>query len=188
MRVGKPDGHVTGQEQESLAAGFGARLRELREAAGMTRARLATLAGVAEMTVEFLETGHRRPGKTTLAAMGAILSPQNADAVAQELTELAGGSARPGWKRSTPPGRRGLTLEQARRALQLARDDRALARKVHGFRPSAAAEGHLKRADAAVKDAQLDLRRAESLAAIGPHVAHTAECPAGGGVTPMSAD
>jgi transcriptional regulator with XRE-family HTH domain len=175
MRVGKPDGHVTGQEQEELAAGFGARLRELREAAGLTRARLAALAGVAEMTVDFLEHGHRRPGKTTVAAMAAILRPQNAEEVAEELTALAGGSLRQGWKRNSLPAERGLTLEQARRALQLAREDRALARKVHGFRPSAAAERHLERADAAVKDAQLDLRRAENLAAIGPHVAHTAE-------------
>jgi transcriptional regulator with XRE-family HTH domain len=89
MRVGKPDGHVTGQEQEALAAGFGARLRDLREAAGLTRARLATLAGVPEMTVDFLEHGQRRPGKTTVAAMAAILSPQNAEEVAEELTALA---------------------------------------------------------------------------------------------------
>jgi transcriptional regulator with XRE-family HTH domain len=175
MRVGKPDGHVTGQEQEALAAGFGARLRELREAARLTRARLAALAGVAEMTVDFLEHGHRRPGKTTVAAMAAILSPQNAEEAAEELTALAGGSLRQGWKRALPPAARGLTLDQARRALQLARADRDVARKVRRFRPSAAAEAHFARADAAVKDAQLDLRRAESLAAIGPHVAHTAE-------------
>ncbi|WP_400158528.1 helix-turn-helix transcriptional regulator [Arthrobacter sp. BPSS-3] len=174
MRVGKPDGRVTGEEQVALAAGFGARLRELREAAGMTRARLASLAGVAEMTVDFLETGHRRPGRTTLAAMAAILSPENAGGVEAELSGLAGGSLRPGWKRGTPPGERGITVAQASRALQLARDGRALAKKVHGYRPSAAAERHLQRADAAVKDAQADLRRAENLAAIGPRIAQVA--------------
>lgn len=164
MRIGKPDGHVTGQEQESLAAGFGARLKELREAAGLSRLRLATSAGVAQMTVYCLENGRRRPGEVTLAAMAAILSPQNPESVVSELAALAGGSMRRGWKRPGAPAKQGLTVKQARQALGQARADHEMAQRIRRFRPNAGTEGRLAKAAAAVRSAELDLQRAESLA------------------------
>lgn len=177
-RVSDKCGRVTGEEREFLKAGFGARLRALRLGSGLSQPGLAGKAGVSAALVCMLEHGKRRPGRITVAAFAAVLNPQNAKAVGQELSALAGGSLRQGWKRATPPTERGLTLEQARRALDRARADRDLARKVRRFRPSAASDAHFARADAAVKDAQMDLRRAETLAMIGRHDVQAGEvCP-----------
>lgn len=168
MRVGKPDGHVTGQEKEDLAAGFGARLKELRLAAGLSSGRLAESAGVARTTVHWLENGDRRPGEGTLAALAAILSPQNPETAAEELTALAGESMRKGWSSRQPTADRIPTVAQARKALRRAVAIRDSARRMVRVRPSSAATAFLERAELVVMNAKRDVDLAEHYAESGP--------------------
>lgn len=55
---------------------FGARLRELREAAGLTQKGLAEAAGVSQPAVGHWETGQRSPGLTEALKLAAALGVQ----------------------------------------------------------------------------------------------------------------
>lgn len=52
---------------------FGARLRELREAAGLTQQQLGDLAGIHKLTVAKLEQGIREPTWNTVRAIADAL-------------------------------------------------------------------------------------------------------------------
>jgi DNA-binding XRE family transcriptional regulator len=63
-RVGPRAGTPAPHEQESLRRGFGARLRELGKAAGLTQAQLAERAGLDRGACVRLELGRRPEGRT----------------------------------------------------------------------------------------------------------------------------
>jgi transcriptional regulator with XRE-family HTH domain len=97
---GAHDGTPGPVERQFLAAGFGARLRTLRRAAGLTQAALADRAGRTRKFVSKLERGERRPESATLLLLSRALATSRDDqkAVRQELRLLAGDSARQ-WQR-----------------------------------------------------------------------------------------
>jgi transcriptional regulator with XRE-family HTH domain len=53
--------------------GFGPRLRELREQAGLTLAKLSEMAGMHLQSLAKLESGQREPNWTTVLALGKAL-------------------------------------------------------------------------------------------------------------------
>jgi transcriptional regulator with XRE-family HTH domain len=55
------------------AAAFGGRLRQLREAAGLSQAQLAEKAGMHRFSVAKIERGERVPGWDTVLALGKAL-------------------------------------------------------------------------------------------------------------------
>ncbi len=58
---------------------FAARLRDLRIAAGLTQAELATLARISRRTVEDYEQGRRQPGWKAVQALAVALGAQPND-------------------------------------------------------------------------------------------------------------
>jgi transcriptional regulator with XRE-family HTH domain len=64
---------MVGMESSADAAGVGRRLRDLREARGITLSALARQAGVGKATLSGLETGTRNPTLETLFAVTAAL-------------------------------------------------------------------------------------------------------------------
>ena len=54
-------------------------LRELRKAAGMTQKRLSEASGVAEMTINGIETGKAQPRKRTIEILAKTLGVRPAD-------------------------------------------------------------------------------------------------------------
>lgn len=71
------------------ASTFGARLRELRESAGLTQAQLAETAGLSKAGIADLEQGRREPSWATAIALAvalgvdcrAFLQPPHTDTV-----------------------------------------------------------------------------------------------------------
>lgn len=169
-RVSELDGHVTGQEQEFLRNGLGARLMFLRLDAKLSRARLAEAAGIAPATIYKLEAGMRRPGSVTVEALAAVLCPHDSEALVEELRGLAGDSWRVGWRRAESPACRGLTVRQARLALDQATEDRRLAARLARYRPTAPFKRRLEAAEKALETAKLNMQRAEALSGIPARV------------------
>jgi transcriptional regulator with XRE-family HTH domain len=66
---------VSGDERGRLAAGFGAVLRVERAAAGLTQVALAERAGLAERTVQRLESGAQRPSTGSTWRVAKALRP-----------------------------------------------------------------------------------------------------------------
>jgi transcriptional regulator with XRE-family HTH domain len=61
-------------EATRLSTGFGARLKALREAAGLTQAALAERAGMHRFGVAKIEQGLREPGWETVLALARALN------------------------------------------------------------------------------------------------------------------
>lgn len=61
-------------EKTSTAGGFGARLRDLRSAAGLSQAQLAEKAGMNVFGVAKLEQGQREPSWATVLALAGALN------------------------------------------------------------------------------------------------------------------
>lgn len=60
--------------KDQADTGFGDRLKELREAAGLSQAALAEAAGLNRFGVAKLEQGVREPGWSTVLALAAALT------------------------------------------------------------------------------------------------------------------
>jgi transcriptional regulator with XRE-family HTH domain len=92
-------GLVSEEEREHLQP-FGAELRTMRKAAGLTQAQLGKLAGIGTTHISRLEHGRRRPSVDAIKALARILAPAGAtDAAEQRLASLAGDSLREGTAR-----------------------------------------------------------------------------------------
>ena len=92
-------GLVSPEEREHLQA-FGADLRTVRKAAGLSQERLGKLAGIGTTHISRLEQGRRRPSVDAIKALARILAPAGtADAVEQRWGTLAGESLREGAAR-----------------------------------------------------------------------------------------
>lgn len=115
--LGRPErsGEVTGEERERLAAGFGARLRELRTAVGMTQARAAAAVGIAERAWQHLERGRRRPSAELLGNIVVrLVRPEEREAVLDALLALGGDSVTgSGRRRFRKDARAVILLEKA---------------------------------------------------------------------------
>jgi transcriptional regulator with XRE-family HTH domain len=93
-------GYVIGDEQEFLANGFGAMLRNMRTTQGLTQDRLKALAGVTKPYISLLERGLRRPTPDVIKALAQALVPEDQqDYLIERLTEAAGDSIRESWAR-----------------------------------------------------------------------------------------
>jgi transcriptional regulator with XRE-family HTH domain len=87
-------------ERRHLAGGFGRRLRELREARGLTQREVAERARISPEHLSRLETGHRRPEARTVHLLVAVLVADSAARASerQQLNRLANRSWRQ-WRR-----------------------------------------------------------------------------------------
>jgi transcriptional regulator with XRE-family HTH domain len=94
---------------DSRADRFGARLRALREAAGLTQAQLAEKAGLHAQGVVKLERGERKPAWETVLALADALGVtcQNFDVAEGEAEDAS--PRRPGRPRKTPAPPAGQT-------------------------------------------------------------------------------
>ena len=112
-------GHVSEEEREHLQA-FGAEVRAMRKAAGLTQVQMGKLAGMGAVHVSRLETGRRRPSVDAIKALARILAPSGtSEAVEQRLGKLAGDSLREGAarrKRQRDNKHRREALAEAERA------------------------------------------------------------------------
>lgn len=89
-------GQVSEEERAHLQP-FGADVRTLRKAAGLSQERLGKLAGIGPTHISRLEQGRRRPSVDAITALARILAPEGTtDAVEQRLARLAGDSLRTG--------------------------------------------------------------------------------------------
>ena len=107
-------------QDPQLLARFGARLRTVREAGGLTQQRLADLLSVRAGTVSQMEAGDLSPTFTTIAAVARVLhvriadlmdfegSLPQAEPVGAEEVELLGA-----W-RQLPEARRRILLDLVR--------------------------------------------------------------------------
>lgn len=130
-RVGPHPGSTDIEEQRQLADGFGAELRRLRVAQGLTQAQLAKAARCSRWQVSRLERGERRPEAGTVGRLVRMLvvgRQARQDAVTH-LRELAGGSWRVRARKRAVPGygragvqRRADALIARARARRLAAD------------------------------------------------------------------
>jgi transcriptional regulator with XRE-family HTH domain len=92
-------GLVSEEEREHLQP-FGADVRTMRKAAGLTQEQLGKLAGIGTTHISRLEQGRRRPSVDAIKALARILAPSGtADAVEQRWGTLAGDSLREGAAR-----------------------------------------------------------------------------------------
>jgi DNA-binding XRE family transcriptional regulator len=87
-------------------------LASLRQTAGLSQRRLATLAGLNRVSIARIETGQRRTRRSTLTRIAVALSatcPElgSPDALVGELARLAGRALAPesAWTTSPPPPR-----------------------------------------------------------------------------------
>lgn len=108
---------VPPDEGDHLADGVGALLAAARHRAGLTRPALAVAAGCSSTMVDNLERGQRRPRRSLLAALAAVLAPlDDGAALTRDLVAAAGDSLRPDTAASLR--RRARAVEAARRARQ----------------------------------------------------------------------
>jgi transcriptional regulator with XRE-family HTH domain len=92
-------GLVSEEEREHLQP-FGAEIRAMRKAAGLTQERTGKLAGIGTTHISRLEQGRRRPSVDCIKAIARVLAPAGTtDAVEQRLGTLAGDSLREGAAR-----------------------------------------------------------------------------------------
>lgn len=84
----------SGPELEALRSGLGARLAEVRTAAGWGTRALAARSGVSRSMIRHLEAGDRRPSAATLRYLAGALAPADPGPLAAQLAELAGASLR----------------------------------------------------------------------------------------------
>lgn len=85
---------IEDHERPHLAA-FGAELRRLRHAAGLTQLQVAIKADLSEMMIRYLEHGQRRTRPSTIHRLAAAVAPDDVDTVAHRLLELAGPAVAP---------------------------------------------------------------------------------------------
>ena len=71
-RLTKPDAHA-GYENARLAYELGRRIRELREAQGLSQRQLADRMGTTQSVIARLEAGGSKPSMTTLERIAAAL-------------------------------------------------------------------------------------------------------------------
>lgn len=119
--------------REHLAAGFGARVRELRAGAGWSQERLAEVLGCDRRTVGRLERGEHRPSRQQVAWLARAFTPAGVSPLPLdvELLELTGEHHRHRRRGSRSglydlPGELGAELARAERQLAAAR------RRLHG--------------------------------------------------------
>lgn len=65
--------HATGTTTTRAVPGVGQALRTLREAHGVSQARLSLRSGMSEATVSRLESGERQPSRRTILAIALAL-------------------------------------------------------------------------------------------------------------------
>lgn len=127
--VGSHRGSPDERERQFLAEGFGARLRSLRLAAGLTQAQLAARAKCTRETVSLLENGRRRPEVRMVRLLLRHLVPSERRALERKLlNRLADTSWREHERRT---GRRQVATRadaEAFVARELARGERLRAR------------------------------------------------------------
>jgi transcriptional regulator with XRE-family HTH domain len=103
---------------EQKQSGFGARLRQLREAAGLTQEALAEQAGMHKFGIAKLERGEREPSwatvKTLAKALGVNCLAFEGDDEGDQREEAPRPRGRP--KKSNAPSVGGQTDEQSRPA------------------------------------------------------------------------
>lgn len=117
---------VPRDERDHLARGVGALLATARREAGLSRAGLAAAAGCSQTMVNNLERGQRRPRRSFLAALAAVLAPaDDGVALTEDLVAAAGASLRPDTVASLR--RRARAVEAARRARRRQARDTAAA-------------------------------------------------------------
>lgn len=116
------DAVVPPLERARLEATLGAELARAREAAGYTyRPPLARAAGCSVSMLRNLETGQRRPRRSLLATLAAVLAPDDPDALLDVLVAAAGGSLRPDTPSSLQRRRNAVErVTRARRRAQRA--------------------------------------------------------------------
>jgi transcriptional regulator with XRE-family HTH domain len=87
-----------GGDQRAVGAAIAANVRRRREAAGLSLAQLAELAGIAKGTVSAIEAGEANPTVDTVyalaAALGCAMAELLADAPDPMLVEVRGGGPR----------------------------------------------------------------------------------------------
>src|SRR5262249_56607086 len=95
--------------------GFGARLRALREAAGLTQAQLAGRAHLNEFGIANLEQGKREPAWQTVLALSKVLGiTPDAFLTEGDLERaLEGGTTKPPVRRPGRPPKRTAAEERA---------------------------------------------------------------------------
>jgi transcriptional regulator with XRE-family HTH domain len=91
---------VDDAEREHLAQGLGRAARRARIAAGMTQQQLADAAGCGVRTIGRLERGECRHRLSLLAALAAVLSPDDPAALLAALQVAAGPSVAADTSRS----------------------------------------------------------------------------------------
>lgn len=117
-------GSVVGDvERAHLVAGVGAQLHTARDRAGLSRRRLAALAGCTDTTVARIEAGTRRPRASMLSSLASVLDADGRAGLLDELTAAAGGSLAAETPGGTRRRRRRVRAagRQQRRANQRAR-------------------------------------------------------------------
>lgn len=93
------DGTPDDREREFLREGFGAHLRSLRLAAGLTQAELGKRAKVDRLHISRLELGRRRPeGGTVRRLVAQLVPPAKREVQRRHLNRLADTSWRE-WRR-----------------------------------------------------------------------------------------
>lgn len=102
-----------GTERDTLRASFGAALRAVRLAAGLTQQRLAALAEVDRRTVQRCEYGERRPRSDLIRLLALVIEHADPDTLEAELVAVAGDSIRAGW--AGRGGRRRTLIERIER-------------------------------------------------------------------------
>lgn len=107
---------------------FGADVRTLRKAAGLTQEQLGKLAGIGTTHISRLEQGRRRPSVDAIKALARILAPSGTtEAVEQRLGTLAGDSLREGAARRK---RQAENKHRKAAAAEMARFQRKMGRLV----------------------------------------------------------
>jgi transcriptional regulator with XRE-family HTH domain len=81
-------GRLSRDPVETLHA-FGERLRDLREAAGLTQEALAEAAGVHWVTISRIETGVREVGVTTVVDLAAALGLDPSELLTFQIGSVA---------------------------------------------------------------------------------------------------
>lgn len=113
--------HVDETERAHLTAGVGARLRAARTAAHLSQRGLARVAGCASSTVTRLESGQRRPRRSMLAALCAVLDPDGTAGLLPALVLAAGESLAVETPGGTRRRTRRVRVASARRRMDLRR-------------------------------------------------------------------
>ena len=138
---------ITAEEAPHLAA-LGARVRELRTAAGLTQSTVGTLAALTPGHVSAIECGKRRTRATTLARIVAACGTEDPAATLAELVALAGPALAPESDFAERVERRRLRKERrhlpaAIAALAATRRDMLAVAAIRGEAPDTIGRAHV---------------------------------------------